>query len=112
MASFVSAGHQEVVEQARALAAALASSEGDAVRERTIARALGVARVQMDLVDATLGEALGCGDFAAVRSLTKLADALTRRVRMLLEEHRAERQRDRPVQLLVAHADQVHLGGR
>jgi hypothetical protein len=46
-----------------------------------------------------------------VRVLTKLADSMSRRFEMLLEEHRIELGRDKPVQLLVAHADTVTVRG-
>jgi len=67
----------------------------------------------MDLIDAAVGEAMGRRDFEAVKALTKLADVQTRRLKMLLEEHRIELGRDRPVQMFVAHADTVTVcGGR
>ena len=104
---------QLVVEHARSLAEALAGSDGDATRRRTIARSIAVTRSQMDLIDAAIGQALGRGDFEAVKVLTKLADSMTRRLRMLLEEHRIELlERDRPVQMFVAHADTVKVGRR
>jgi hypothetical protein len=96
----------ELVEHARGLAESLAGQDGDSTRRRTIARALAVSRSQMDLIDAAMGEALGRRDFEAVKALTKLADVQTRRFRMLLEEHRIELGRDKPV-MFVAHADTV-----
>jgi hypothetical protein len=38
-------------------------------------------------------------------------DSMTRRFKALLEEHRVELGRDRPVQVLVAHADSVTVRG-
>lgn len=56
---------------------------------------------------------MGRGDFEAVKVLTKLEDSMTRRLRVLLDEHRIELlERDRPVQMFVAHADTVKVGGR
>jgi hypothetical protein len=107
LTSFVTGGTVELVEHARDLAGALASPDGDTTRRRTIARALAVTRSQMDLVDAATGEALGRRDFEAAKALTKLADSMTRRFKMLLEEHRVELGRDQPVQMFVAHADSV-----
>jgi hypothetical protein len=66
----------------------------------------------MDCIDAAAGEALGRRDFEAVRALTKLADSMTRRFKMLLEEHRIELGRDKLVQMFVAHADSVNVGRR
>ena len=48
---------------------------------------------------------------ATMKALTKLADVQTRRLKMLLEEHRIELGRDRPVQMFVAHADTVTVRG-
>jgi hypothetical protein len=111
LSSFVTGGAVELVEHARDLAGSLAAPDGDTTRRRTIARALAVTRSQMDLVDAAMGEAMGRRDFEAVKALTKLADSMTRRLRMLLDEHRIELGRDRPVQVLVAHADSVTVRG-
>ncbi|OJH38258.1 hypothetical protein BON30_24265 [Cystobacter ferrugineus] len=112
LTSFVTGGAVELVEHARDLAGALAAPDGETTRRRTIARALSVTRSQMDLVDAAMGEALGRRDFEAVKALTKLADSMTRRFKMLLEEHRIELGRDTPVQMFVAHADAVTVRGR
>jgi hypothetical protein len=101
----------QLVDHARDLAGALAAPDGDTTRRRTIARALAITRSQLDLVDAAMGEALGRRDFEAVKALTKLADSLTRRFKMLLEEHRIELGRDKPVQMFVAHADSVTVRG-
>jgi hypothetical protein len=65
----------------------------------------------MDLIDAAIGEALGRRDFEAVKTLTKLADSITRRFMALVEEHRIELGRDKPVQMFVAHADTVTVRG-
>lgn len=65
----------------------------------------------MDLIDMAMGEALGRRDFEAVKSLTKLVDSMTRRLKMLLEEHRIELGRDQPVQMFVAHANTVTVRG-
>ena len=111
LTSFVTGGTVDLVEHARDLAGALAAPDGDTTRRRTIARALAVTRSQMDLMDAAMGEALGRRDFDAVKSLTKLADSMTRRLKMLLEEHRIELGRDKPVQMFVAHADTVTVRG-
>jgi hypothetical protein len=111
LSSFITGGAVELVEHARDLAGSLAAPDGDTARRRTIARALAVTRSQMDLVDAAMGEAMGRRDFEAVKALTKLADSMTRRLRMLLDEHRIELGRDRPVQMFVAHADTVTVRG-
>ena len=111
LTAFTSGDAAPLVEYARGMAEALASNDGDATRRRTIARALAVTRSQMDLVDAAMGEALGRRDFEAVKALTKLADSMTRRLRMLLEEHRIELGPARPVQMFVAHADSVTVRG-
>jgi hypothetical protein len=111
LTSFASGGKVELVEHARDLAGALSSPDGDTTRRRTIARALAVTRSQMDLIDVAVGEAMGRRDFEAVTALTKLADVQTRRLKMLLEEHRIELGRDRPVQMFVAHADSVTVRG-
>lgn len=111
LTSFASGGKVELVEHARDLAGALSSPDGDTTRRRTIARALAVTRSQMDLIDAAVGEAMGRRDFEAVKALTKLVDSMTRRFKALLEEHRVELGRDRPVQVLVAHADSVTVRG-
>jgi hypothetical protein len=103
---------QFVVEHARGLAEALAGLDGNGARRRTISRAMAVTRSQMDLLDAAIGQALGQRDLEAVKALTKLADSMTRRLRMLLDEHRIELGRDRPVQMFVAYADTVKVGGR
>ena len=55
---------------------------------------------------------MGRRDLQAVKVLTKLADSMTRRFKMLLEEHRIELGRDAPVQMFVAHADTVTVGQR
>lgn len=65
----------------------------------------------MDLIDMAVGEALGRRDFEAVKSLTKLVDSMTRRLKILLEEHRIELGRDKPVQMFVAHANTVTVRG-
>ncbi len=65
----------------------------------------------MDLIDMAVGEALGRRDFEAVKSLTRLVDSMTRRLKMLLEEHRIELGRDKPVQMFVAHANTVTVRG-
>lgn len=65
----------------------------------------------MDLIDMAVGEALGRRDFEAVKSLTKLVDSMTRRLKMLLEEHRIELGRDKPMQMFVAHANTVTVRG-
>ncbi len=111
LTSFVTGGTVNLVEHARDLASALASADGDTTRRRTIARALAVTRSQMDLVDAATGEALGRRDLEVVKALTKLADSMTRRFNTLLEEHRIELGRDKPVQMFVAHADTVTVRG-
>ena len=111
LSSFVTGGAVELVEHARDLAGSLAAPDGDTTRRRTIARAMAVTRSQMDLIDAAMGEALGRRDFDAVKALTKLADVQTRRLKMLLDEHRIELGRDRPVQMFVAHADTVTVRG-
>ncbi|MGZ3457837.1 MAG: hypothetical protein ACXU86_04950 [Archangium sp.] len=111
LTSFTTGDAAQLVEHARGLAEALASNGGDTTRRRTISRALSVTRSAMDLVDAAMGEALGRRDFEAVKALTKLADVQTRRLKMLLEEHRIELGRDRPVQMFVAHADSVTVRG-
>ena len=111
LTSFATGDAAQLVEHARDLAEALASNNGDATRRRTIARALAVTRSQMDLLDATMGDALGRRDFEAVKALTKLADSMTRRFKVLLEEHRVELGRDKPVQMFVAHADTVTVRG-
>lgn len=94
------------------MAEALGGPDGDDTRRRTIARALAITRTQMDLIDAAIGQALGQRDLEAVKVLTKLADSMTRRLRMLLDEHRIELGRDRPVQMFAAHANTVKVGGR
>jgi hypothetical protein len=111
LTSFTTGDAAHLVEYARGMAEALASNNGDTTRRRTIARLLAVARSQVDLIDAAVGEAMGRRDFEAVKSLTKLADSMTRRLKMLLEEHRIELGRDRPVQMFVAHADSVTVRG-
>jgi hypothetical protein len=111
LTAFTTGDAAQLVEHARDLAGALAAPDGDTTRRRTIARALAVTRSQMDLVDAAMGEALGRRDFEAVKALTKLADSMTRRLKMLLEEHRIELGRDKPVQMFVAHADTVTVRG-
>lgn len=111
--SFTTGGAAQFVEHARGLAEALAGPDGDGTRRRTIARTLAVTRTQMDLIDTAAGEALGRRDLESVRALTKLADSMTRRFKVLLEEHRIELGRDKPVQMFVAHADTVTVrGGR
>lgn len=112
LTSFTTGNAAQLVEHARDLAGALAAPDGDTTRRRTIARALSVTRSQMDLVDAAMGEALGRRDLEAVKALTKLADSMTRRFKMLLEEHRIELGRDTPVQMFFAHADAVTVRGR
>jgi hypothetical protein len=112
LTSFVTGDAAQLVEHARSMAEALAGTDGDAVRQRTVARALAITRCQLDLIDAALGQALGQRDLEAVKVLTKLADSMTRRLRILLDEHRIELGRDRPVQMFVAHADTVKVGGR
>jgi hypothetical protein len=111
LTSFTIGEPTQLLEHARGLAESLAGPDGDGSRRRTIARALAVARSQMDLLDAAVGEALGRRDFEAVKTLTKLADSMTRRLKVLLEEHRIELGRDRPVQMFVAHADTVTVCG-
>ncbi len=111
LTSFTTGDAAQLVEHARDLAGALAAPDGDTTRRRTIARGLSVTRSQMDLIDAAVGEALGRRDFEAVKALTKLVDSMTRRFKALLEEHRVELGRDRPVQVLVAHADSVTVRG-
>lgn len=112
LTSFVIGDAEQLVGHARGLAEALAGPDGDATRQRTIARSLAITRSQMDLVDAAIGAAMGRGDFGAVKVLTNLADSMTRRLKMLLDEHRIELGRDRPVQMFVAHADTVKVGSR
>ena len=111
LTAFTTGDAAQLVEHARGMAEALASNDGDATRRRTIARLLAVARSQVDLIDAAVGEAMGRRDFDAVKALTKLEDSMTRRLKMLLEEHRIELGRDRPVQMFVAHADSVTVRG-
>jgi hypothetical protein len=111
LTSFSTGDAAQLVEHARDLAGALAAPDGDTTRRRTIARVLAVTRSQMDLVDAAMGDALGRRDFEAVKALTKLADSMTRRFKVLLEEHRVELGRDKPVQMFVAHADTVTVRG-
>jgi len=93
--SFTTGGAAQLVEHARGLAEALAGPDGDGTRRRTIVRALAVTHTQMDLIDTAAGEALGRRDLEVVRVLTKLADSMTRRFEMLLEEHRIELGRDK-----------------
>jgi hypothetical protein len=112
LTSFTTGDAAQLLEHARDLAEALASKDGDTTRRRTIARALAVTRSQMDLIDAAVGEALGRRDLEAVKALTKLADSMTRRLSVLLEEHRIELGRDAPVQMFVAHADSVTVRGQ
>jgi hypothetical protein len=111
LTSFTTGNAAQLVEHARGLAEALAGAEGDATRQRTIARVLAITRSQMDLIDAAMGEALGRRDLEVVKALTKLADSMTRRFKTLLEEHRIELGRDKPVQMFVAHADTVTVRG-
>jgi hypothetical protein len=111
LTSFTTGNAAQLVEHARGLAEALAGAEGDATRKRTIARVLAITRSQMDLIDAAMGEALGRRDLEVVKALTKLADSMTRRLKTLLEEHRIELGRDKPVQMFVAHADTVTVRG-
>jgi hypothetical protein len=111
LTAFTAGDAAQIVDHARDLAGALASLDGDNTRRRTIARSLSVTRSQMDLIDAAVGEALGRRDFEAVKALTKLADSMTKRLKMLLEEHRIELGRDTPVQMFVAHADTVTVRG-
>lgn len=112
LTSFVIGDAAQLVEHARGMAEALGGPDGDDTRRRTIARALAITRTQMDLIDAAIGQALGQRDLEAVKVLTKLADSMTRRLRMLLDEHRIELGRDRPVQMFAAHANTVKVGGR
>lgn len=111
LTSFTSGDAAQLVEHARGLAESLAAPDGEGTRRRTISRALSVSRTQMDLIDAAIGEALGRRDFEAVKTLTKLADSITRRFMALVEEHRIELGRDKPVQMFVAHADTVTVRG-
>jgi hypothetical protein len=111
LTSFATTDAAQLVEHARGLAEALVGPDGDATRRRTIARALAVTRSQMDLLDAAMGEALGRRDFEAVKALTKLADSMTRRFKVLMEEHRVDLGREKPVQMFISHADTVSVRG-
>lgn len=111
LTSFATGDAAQLVEHARGLAESLAGPGGDGTRRRTISRSLSVSRSQMDLIDMAVGEALGRRDFEAVKSLTKLVDSMTRRLKMLLEEHRIELGRDKPMQMFVAHANTVTVRG-
>jgi hypothetical protein len=111
LTAFTTGDAAQLVERARGLAESLAGPAGEGTRRRTISRALSVSRAQMDLIDAATGEALGRRDFEAVKTLTKLADSITRRFMALVEEHRIELGRDKPVQMFVAHADTVTVRG-
>jgi hypothetical protein len=111
VSSFVAGDVAAVIEHTRGLAQALASAEADSTRLRTISRALSVCRSQMDLVDAALGQALGRSDYRAMGALGKVMDRLTRRMHVLLQEHRAETAKKAPVQMLIGHAAKVTVRG-
>jgi hypothetical protein len=111
VSSFVAGDVAAVIEHTRGLAQALASAEADSTRLRTVSRALSVCRSQMDLVDAALGQALGRSDYRAMGALGKVMDRLTRRLHMLIEEHRLETAKKAPVQMVIGHASKVTVRG-
>jgi hypothetical protein len=53
-------------------------------------------RAQEDLLEAALGEALGSRDLEAVAAIDKLLARLSKRLEMLLREHRLETSQQRP----------------
>jgi hypothetical protein len=112
LTAFVEGDAAELLEHARGLAEALASTDSTGARRRTLARALSVCRCQMDLADAALGQALDRRDYAGMEALGKIMDRLTRRFRVLLEEHRLESAMSQPVQMVIGHAENVNVGGR
>jgi hypothetical protein len=99
-----------LLEHARGLAEALTGADASGCRRRTISRALAICRSQEEALEAILGEALGRRDFAAVAAIDKLLARLTKRLEMLLREHRLETQQQRPAVVVGINANTVNLG--
>jgi hypothetical protein len=109
--AFASGSTSELVEEARALAEALAGDGGDFARVRLLARALAAARTQERVLESLLGGCLAKRDEQGVDLIQKVLYGVTRRVTMLCRElERESTARRRPV-VIIGHAESVQVGG-
>lgn len=92
---------------------ALSGSNRNEARIRLVARALASQRARMLILEGLLDERLAAGKMAAVAAIDKLLLSTTRRVAILLAEHRAACSAGHRATVVVGHADSISVeGGR
>lgn len=100
-----------VIELAQGLAEALAGPSHDAVRLRTLSRAIAVARNQQALLEGMLMQRLAKRDVDGVELINKVLGGIVARLVKMTEAHRLEGDQQRRVAVTVTHADQVNVEG-
>lgn len=108
MTGLVNGGEAQVLEHAKARAAAFTGADGAKVRMRSLARAVAVAETQMNELNALLLKVLMNRDFTAAKAVSACARDATRRFVTLMDELRVESQGGRRA-VLVVGAAQVNV---
>ncbi len=72
------------------LAAALAGDDADGARLRTLSRLIAIEKARLQMLQSMFGKALGEGRLTLARDLDRFTTTATKRLRMLVEEHRRE----------------------
>ena len=103
--------YRELVAHVRDSASSLAGPDRNEARMRMLARALASERARAVLVSAKLDECLVARDFEGAAALERVLMGTTRRMTMLMQEHRTacEAEQRRAVTVAVGHAEHVTI---
>jgi len=100
-----------IVDAVKMSATALAGSDRNAARVRLVARAVASERARMLVLQGMLDERLLARDFDGVAAIDRLLTSTTKRLAILLGEHRAACSVGQRPTVLVGHADAIHVEG-
>lgn len=102
-----------VAELTADLARALTSPDCDGARLRTLCRLIAIEKARLQMVQAMFGKALGEGRLTLARDLDRFTTTATKRLRLLIEEHRREchPQADVPV-VMVGQVGELSLSSK
>ena len=107
--ALVSDDAANVVEQVRLSAEALAGDQADAARLRLLSRLLSATRAQVILLEAMINERLAKRDAGGVDLINKVLNGASKRLVLLLAEHRASCASGRRASVVVAVGNAEHV---
>ena len=99
-----------VIEHVVSRATALASADGPAVRRRSISKGIAILETQLGQLNLLMSEAVAKRDFDTVSVLDRAATGVTKRLCLLLQEHRFEETRGLRSAVVVGIANNVTVG--